>query len=356
MSQALILVGGYGTRLRPLTFSVNKPLIPFCNMPILEHQVEALVKVGVNCIILAVAYRPDDMEPFIQHCKKQYNVKIVFSVEETPLGTAGPLALAKEYITSENFFVLNSDVICSFPLEGLLKFHKDHGREGTIMVTQVKDPSRYGVILAGDDGKIESFVEKPKEFVGDKINAGIYCFRRDILTRIKPVPTSIEREVFPVMAKDGNLYRYVLQGYWADIGQPKDYLSGMCMHLETLEEKIDTDIAPGSAVQSMVHKTAKIGKGCSIGPNVVIGQNCVIQDYVRLERCVLFDGVVVKCGTSIESSIIGWRSTIGKWCRLEGLCVLGEDVSVSDKMHLRGAVVCPHKGVKDHVRESKIIL
>lgn len=153
------------------------------------------------------------------------------------MGTAGPIRLAKEHILRDNesglFFVFNSDVICEYPLDKLITFHKNHGKEGTIIVTEVQDPSKYGVVVAQEDGLIERFVEKPTVFVSNKINAGLYLFNTSMIDRIPLKPTSIEREIFPVMAGENNLYQMSLPGYWMDIGQPKDYLSGVKLYLQS---------------------------------------------------------------------------------------------------------------------------
>lgn len=173
-SRALILVGGYGTRLRPLTLSRPKPLVEFANKPILMHQIEALVEAGVTQVILAVSYRAEQMEAQLKVETEKLGVELIFSHETEALGTAGPLALAKEYLASsdEPFFVLNSDIICDFPFRQLEAFHRSHGKEGTIVVTKVDEPSKYGVVLYNDDGCIQDFVEKPQEFISNKINAG----------------------------------------------------------------------------------------------------------------------------------------------------------------------------------------
>ena len=154
--KALILVGGYGTRLRPLTLTVPKPLVDFCDKPILCHQIEALANAGVTEVVLAIAYRPEVMKEALAKMEEDYKVKITISVEDEPLGTAGPIRLAKDILTTDNssgmFFVFNSDVICDYPLTHMIDFHKGHGKEGTIMVTKVQDPSKYGVIVDNEDG------------------------------------------------------------------------------------------------------------------------------------------------------------------------------------------------------------
>ncbi|RKO95588.1 nucleotide-diphospho-sugar transferase, partial [Caulochytrium protostelioides] len=186
--KALILVGGFGTRLRPLTLTMPKPLVEFANRPMILHQIEALVRAGVTDIVLAVNYRPEIMSDFISKYEKELGVRITFSVETEPLGTAGPLALAKDILGKDDspFFVLNSDVTCEFPFAAMIAFHKAHGAEGTLLVTKVEEPSKYGVVVQyPQQSTIERFVEKPKEFVSNRINAGLYLFSPAILRRIK---------------------------------------------------------------------------------------------------------------------------------------------------------------------------
>lgn len=234
------MVGGYGTRLRPLTLTTPKPLVEFANKPILLHQIEALVAAGVRQVILAVSYRAEQMEERLKEEAQKLGVDLIFSHETEPLGTAGPLALAKETLNAspDPFFVLNSDVICEFPFQQLLEFHRNHGKEGTIVVTKVKEPSKYGVVLYDEKGCIQNFIEKPQEFVSNKINAGLYIFNPSVLNRIDVKPTSIEKEVFPVMARENELYAMELNGFWMDIGQPKDFLTGMYLVIYKLHNNL----------------------------------------------------------------------------------------------------------------------
>lgn len=244
--KALLLVGGFGTRLRPLTFSKAKPLVEFVNKPIIVHQIEALKEVGVSEIVLAINYQPEKMIDFIKDLEIKYNIKITCSREIEPLGTGGPIGLAKEILLKgdgEEIFIFNSDVTCRFPLKDMLDFHRKHKKEGTIAITKVKDPSKFGVILYNEDYKINDFVEKPTKFVGDDINAGLYIFNKKFLNRVEAKPTSIERDIFPNMAKEGELYAFQLEGFWADVGQPKDYLNGTNLFLEDLKLTDKTKLA-----------------------------------------------------------------------------------------------------------------
>lgn len=193
----------------------------------------------------------------------QYGIKITCSIETEPLGTAGPIQLAQDILLADNpsglFFVFNADIICDYPLTKMVEFHKSHGCEGTLVVTTVEEPSRYGVIVANSDGKIDRFVEKPSTFVSNKINAGMYLFNANILKRIPMKPTSIEREIFPLMAADKQLYQLELPGYWMDIGQPKDYLIGQGMYMKALEEQKTELLTTGVKNSGVViHPTATV--------------------------------------------------------------------------------------------------
>ncbi|KAG7828794.1 hypothetical protein KL920_003290 [Ogataea angusta] len=363
--KGLILVGGYGTRLRPLTLSLPKPLVEFGNRPMILHQIEALASAGCTDIVLAVNYKPEVMVGALKQYEKEYGVSITFSVEEEPLGTAGPLKLAEKILKKDNtpIFVLNSDVICEYPLRDLLDFHTAHGGEATIVATKVDEPSKYGVIVHDRDvpNLIERFVEKPVEFVGNRINAGIYVLNPSVIDLIEMRPTSIEHETFPILVEQKKLYSFDLPGYWMDVGQPKDFLSGMCLYLSALTKKnsklltsTSEEYVNGGNV--LIDPSAKIGKGCKIGPNVVIGPNCIIGDGVRIQRSTILKNSQIKDHAWVKSTIVGWNSTVGKWARLEGVTVLGEDVTVKDEVYVNGGKVLPHKSIKDNVETPQIIM
>ena len=273
------------------------------------------------------------------------------------------MALAKGHLddgSGEPFFVFNSDVTCEYPLAALLAFHKSKaGAEGTLLVTKVEDPSKYGVVVHDAGGAIGRFVEKPVTFVGNHINAGLYCLSPSILQRIPLKPTSIEKDVFPLCAAAATLYALPLPGYWMDIGQPKDYLTGMCLHLASMRVRSPAALAPPSASirgEVLIHPTATVAPSAVLGPNVVVGPGCVVEEGVRLCRSTLLEGAVVKAHAYVESTIVGWKSSVGKWARVEGMTVLGEDVQVGDEVHVNGALVAPHKGIKEHVRAGAVIM
>lgn len=259
--------------------------------------------------------------------------------------------------------MLNSDVICDYPFKDLLEFHRNHGDEGTIVVTKVEEPSKYGVVVhkPNQPSRIDRFVEKPVEFVGNRINAGMYIFNTSVLKRIELRPTSIEKETFPAMAADHQLHSFDLDGFWMDVGQPKDFLSGTCLYLSSLTKKGSKDLTPPTESyvhggNVLIHPSAKIGKNCRIGPNVTIGPDVVVGDGVRLQRCVLLKGSKVKDHAWVKSTIIGWNSTVGRWARLENVTVLGDDVTIGDEIYVNGGSVLPHKSIKANVDVPAIIM
>eukprot|EP00917_Polyrhabdina_sp_WS-2016_P024442 GHVP01052903.1.p1 GENE.GHVP01052903.1~~GHVP01052903.1.p1 ORF type:complete len:381 (-),score=59.79 GHVP01052903.1:101-1243(-) len=368
--KALILAGGFGTRLRPLTLTVPKPLVPFANKPMILHQIENLAFVGVKEIILAVSYKVSEMEDQMKQYETEYNVKITFSVEETPLDTGGPLALASKILSEsdEPFFVLNSDIMCNYPFQQMIDFHKKHSGEGTLLVTPVKDPSRYGVIVCKDEStEIHSFVEKPKEPISQNINAGIYLLNPSVLKRIPLEKTSIERNVFPGLAKEGKLHAFLLEGYWMDIGLPTDYIKAIPLYLENMKSKkeknikftvIESNGKSKGVIQGEVSLSAnvKIGEGCIIGPNVFIGPNVVIGNTVMLKNCAIFEGTTIGNGSIVKNSIIGWNGRIGNWVRIENDSIFGDAVTISDCTLINGGVVLHNKTVSEDIKEPKIVL
>eukprot|EP00184_Porphyridium_aerugineum_P006073 CAMPEP_0184697670 /NCGR_PEP_ID=MMETSP0313-20130426/4569_1 /TAXON_ID=2792 /ORGANISM="Porphyridium aerugineum, Strain SAG 1380-2" /LENGTH=358 /DNA_ID=CAMNT_0027156499 /DNA_START=279 /DNA_END=1355 /DNA_ORIENTATION=+ len=357
--KALILVGGYGTRLRPLTLSSPKPLVEFCNQAMVMHQINALAAVGVTEVVLAVNYQPHVMQQFLEAQQEKLGIKITTSQEFEPMGTAGPIKLAEKHLNDgEPFFVLNSDVTCAFPFHKMIDAHKKSGAIGTILVTKVEDPSAFGVVVYDENGKIDRFVEKPKVFVGNRINAGVYLLSPGVFERIEMRPTSIENEVFPPIAAEGKLFAMELEGFWADVGKPKDYISGTGLYLKHLRDAKPHELATGPEFYGnvLVDPSAKIGKGCKIGPDVVIGPNCVVENGVRLIRTTLLPNSRVRSHSWISDSIIGWMSTVGEWVRMENTSVVGEDCNIKNEVYMNGGVILPHKSVGEDIFEPRIVM
>ncbi|EEQ82604.1 hypothetical protein NCER_100660 [Vairimorpha ceranae BRL01] len=323
IATALILVGGYGTRLRPLTYTVPKPLVPFVNKPILEHQICALAKAGVNQIILALNYYSDLIIEEVKVYENKYNIKIIYSKEEIVLGTGGPLALSSKYLNG-NFYVLNSDVICDYPFVEMMNYHLNTKNEVTMLTTHVEDPSRYGIVVTHENSKkVKSFIEKPFNSEIKRINAGIYVFNESILKRIEIREVSLEREIFQEVVKDNLLGIYELNGFWNDIGQIKDYLNGQHSYLKKYNLE-----------------------NCDVTKNVVIGKNVTIGQNVQIENSTVFDNVTIGSNVIIKDSIIGWNSIIQDNVQIINGSVLGNSVNVSTDCILDSYLVNPNKIIK----------
>lgn len=344
--KGVILVGGLGTRLRPLTHTQPKPIIPFANKPIIKHQIEALGKAGVTEVILAVGHMHENIQDYLHGYNVETGLKISYSVEDMPMGTAGPLSLLRGVLEKEEepFFVLNSDIICDFPFKSMLEYHKNHGGAGTILITKVDTPSKYGVIITDESSRIKRFVEKPVEFVGDRINAGVYIFNRDVLEYIEDRPMSIEKDVLPDMVTEKIVKGFDLDGFWMDIGQPKDYVLGNMLYHQNNPDKC------------MIHETARISPRAIIGKNTTIGANVEVEDGAEIENSIVFEGAVIQKNALVINSVIGWGADVGRWSRIEDFSVLGANVSVKEGIYITRGLINPNTLVSLHVLVNSPIL
>lgn len=333
---AIILVGGWGTRLRPLTASVPKPLIPFCNRPMLQYQIEKLSRAGVRRVVLALNYYSQQI---IDHCRsyeRLYGIEIVYSREDVPLGTGGPLSLAADHLRGSPFFVMNSDICCDVDLSLLRDRFLQYDCEAIILTYPVPgDPTRYGLIQHQSE-RIVSFVEKPtdkNEIHGPGpwiINAGVYIFADSVLGMLRTAPLSLEEEIFPRLAARGSLCHAVHGGYWMDIGQIREYLVGQRLFLNS-REGAEHGMGEGSGKCAGYLSPSVDGER-----NVVVGRGVSIGEGVDLENCAIFDGAAIGSGSVIRDSIIGWDCTVGRDCLIGGFSALGRGVAVADGTALSG--------------------
>ncbi|XP_019157271.1 PREDICTED: mannose-1-phosphate guanylyltransferase 1-like isoform X2 [Ipomoea nil] len=334
--KALIL-GGYSARMQPsLTFTIPKPLIEFASKPIILYQIEALEAVGVTEVIVAVNYQAQVMQNFLKEHETRLRIKISLSIETEPLGTAGPLALARDKLidgSGEPFFVLNGDVFCEYPFKEMITFHKSHAGEASILITKNNfEPDDellpYAAIgLEKSSGKVTSFVEKPESGneMFKRISTGIYLLNPSILDGIIEVKrTWLEKQVFPRLVADGKVFGVWLKGlFWLDawlmIDQQKYYMNGLVNHLHDLRKRCPQKLASGAHIVGdvVVDETAEIGEGCVIGPNVAIGPGCVIEAGVKISSSAIMHGTRIKKGASVTYSIIGWRSSVGQLAKVE---------------------------------------
>ncbi len=295
--QALILVGGEGTRLRPLTNDIPKPVVTLVDRPFLAYMLEWLARHGVQDVVMSCGFRADRVRAVLGDGAR-YGVRIRYAEEPEPLGTGGALKFCEEHL-DERFLMLNGDVLTDIDLTAQIAQHESTGATATLALVRVDDPSNYGLVRTADDASVLEFIEKPLEDVGvNTISAGAYVLERRVLDLLEPGRNaSIEREVFPRLVGDG-LYARVSDGYWLDIGTPQRYLQGT---FDILTGAVETDvdapdgvmIAGTARVAGTVTAPAVVGAGASIGARSVVERAVVLEGARVGEGCVLRDCIVV---------------------------------------------------------------
>jgi len=310
--EAIILAGGFGTRLRPLTYSRAKSLLPILNKPMINYIVESLPK-EVNKIILAVNYRKRQIEKFFEtnDCGKE----IIVNDEPTPLGTGGAVKFAENHITGR-FFVLNSDIIASINLEEMIRFHLKNNSASTISLWPVENVSEFGVADVKDDGNVVGFVEKPKQedAPSNLINAGAYLLEPEILDYIETGRLiSMEKEIFPRIIRDTNrFYGYRFSGYWMDIGRISSYIDvhKFLMNRQNIENYIGKNCKiSGKLINSCIGENVEIGNNTDISSTIVYNDT-IIEDKVTIQNSVIGENCLIESGSKISNSVIGDRENI----------------------------------------------
>lgn len=373
MTKAVILSGGFGTRLRPLTCTIPKTLIPIVNVPLMEITIKKLRKAGVKEIILAVSVMSDQLKYHFGDGSK-FDVKITFTNEKEPMGTAGAVKLAEKLIDGDNFFVLNGDVINDIDYAKMIEAHNKYGGLATMTSYVVQDPRRYGTLIINEENRIEQFIEKQPinenetDIKPMPVNAGTYLLENEVLSTIEPGrPVSIEREVFTTLAEKGKLYAFEITGFWKDIGLPEEFFVGNFMMLDALYQEnnknqdklIDSSsrvaknvtIIPPVAIDSDV----QIGENSKIGPNVIIGKESKIGNGTEISNSILFHNSKVSQGAKINYAIIADYCILGEKVVIDGtdksLVVLSTCVNVIDNVHIKSKnvsyCVCHHETIKE---------
>ncbi len=326
--RAVVLVGGFGTRLRPLTSDLPKQMLPILDRPMIEHVVGHLAAHDVEEVVLSLGFLPAaflDAYPD-GRCA---GVPLHYAVEPEALDTAGAIRFAAEDAgIHEAFLVLNGDVLTDLAVDELIGFHRASGAEATVSLTPVDDPSRYGVVPTDADGRVTGFVEKPPAGAApcNWINAGTYVFEPSVIDRIEPGRrVSVEREVFPAMADEGVLYGLRSEAYWVDTGTPETYLG---VQLDLL------DGVRGSA-RSGVDDAAEIHPGATVRRSVV-GPGAVVAEGSRVCNSVVMAGSRIGEGAVVDGSLVGIDATIGPDAQVLGLSVVGHGAEVVAGEHLTG--------------------
>ncbi|KAF7699598.1 putative mannose-1-phosphate guanylyltransferase 2 [Cucumispora dikerogammari] len=354
---AIILSGGLGTRMRPLTFTTPKPLLKLLSIPLMDYLIHKLVELKrISKIILAISNNStmNDMLQYSIEASERFNIKIICSIENQQLGTAGSIKNAEHLITTTNFIVMNADIIFSSSLTGLINEHFSQSNLGTILATEVEDPSRFGV-LKTEKRKIIKFFEKPKIEVGKIINAGIYILNKQILANMELRDMSIEKEVFPVLANRSKLGYYIIKGFWKDVGQPIDYFEAQNylinnpdkFNIPHMKERIQCQ----NNIKYFLYPNVLLNKAI-IKENVSIGKGCFVGEMVVLENCTLMENTVVKKGAVIKNTILGKGCVVESDSELNG-CLIGDNVRITGKQI--EVVVCPNKCVETNNKERVIL-
>jgi mannose-1-phosphate guanylyltransferase len=324
--KAVILVGGEGTRLRPLTYSTVKAMMPVINRPFIRHFIRHLHAHQIDTVILAMGYKPDSLCDYFN--KEKPEVALIFSIEQDKRGTAGAVKHAQQYIDkNETFFVFNGDVLSDIDLTEMLRFHNRNKAAVTIALTRVEDPSQFGVVELAPSGRILRFMEKPnrEEAPSNLINAGAYIINAEILDMI-PENRHImfERDVFPGLLEKGlPVYGFVSDSYWIDMGTPEKYLS---LNNDILTGKFkmkgyvpDSQVIDSSAVIDpstqltgaiIIGKNCRVGKGVTLKGPVTIGIDCRIGENCVIEKSIIWDNVSIGNDSVITASIIASNNSI----------------------------------------------
>lgn len=337
---AVVLVGGKGTRLRPLTLSAPKPMLPTAGLPFLTHLLSRVAAAGIEHVILGTSYKPAVFEAEFGD-GSALGLQIEYVTEEHPLGTGGGIANVAGKLRNDTAMVFNGDVLSGADLAQLLDFHRSNRADVTLQLVRVGDPRAFGCVPTDEEDRVVAFLEKTEDPPTDQINAGCYVFERNVIDRIpQGREVSVEREVFPALLADGDckIYGYVDASYWRDMGTPEDFVRGSA--------DLVRGIAPSPALrghrgEQLVHDGAAVSPGALLIGGTVVGRGAEIGPGTRLDGAVIFDGVRVEAGCVIERSIIGFGARIGPRALIrDGVIGDGADIGARCEL-LSGARVWP---------------
>lgn len=357
--KAIVLAGGYATRLRPISYALPKLLFPVLGKPMIYWTLDLLRDHGVDEVVLAVNYLADSLRARVG--KEYRGVRIRYSLEDEPLGTAGPVKLASYAVRlKDTFIAMNGDVIAEIDLTEMLKHHERSKAAVTDALHEVHDPSRFGVVQLDSVWRIQRFVEKPslKEAPSRMANAGIYMIDPSVLRMISSGRmVSLEREIFPLLAERRRLIGFPFEGHWFDIGSLSDYQKANFALLQEHGPKSilrngGSKIVAGSRLipPLFVGDRSKVERAARVGPNALLGENCLIRRGARVTNSILFDRVTIGEGTTVSDAIIASDVSVGERVKIEPGTVISPNVQISDGVRIgRDAIVHPYKEITANV-------
>jgi mannose-1-phosphate guanylyltransferase len=361
--KAVVLVGGQGSRLQPITYDVPKAMVPLRNRPFMGYMMDFLRAAGLEGAVLSLGYLPDPIQEYF--CRKDLNgFSIHYAVEDRALGTAGGIKNTEEYLDGGPCVVVNGDVLSGMDLRAAIAKHKESDALATIVLISVEDPTAYGLVEVDHDMLVHRFLEKPAadEVTTNLVNAGIYVLEPEVLGMIPDgQEVSIEREIFPYLQAEGRLRAYVSSSYWRDIGTPRSYLaashdvlSGAVGAREDFDYlHVEPSIVLGKGVKVLppvsVAADCVLKCGATVGGRSSLGRGCRIGEGAVVEGSILFDGAEVEPGAVVRGSIIGPRARVGEEAIVRGLsvlgarCVIGEGNVLDQGVRINpGVVLSPH--------------
>ncbi|KAA9158894.1 NDP-sugar synthase [Amycolatopsis acidicola] len=342
---AVVLVGGKGTRLRPLTLSAPKPMLPTAGVPFLSHLLSRVRAAGITHVVLGTSYQAEVFEQYFGD-GAALGLELEYVVEDEPLDTGGAIRNVYDRLRAEHAVIFNGDILSGADLGALLRSHHDSGADVTLHLQRVADPSRFGSVPTDENGRVTAFLEKTPNPPTDQINAGCYVFRRSV---VESIPAgrrvSVERETFPGLLADGaHLHGFVDASYWLDVGTPEAFVRGSA---DLVRGIAPTSALPGPVGEALVLDGAKVD-GANLTGGTTIGAGAEVAAGASISGSVLFDGVSVAEDAVVEESVLGKGSKVGKGAVLRGV-VLGDGATVGAGCELlNGARVWPGATLADN--------
>jgi len=320
--EAILLVGGQGTRLRPLTIGTPKPLLPTAGVPFLAHQIARAAASGVRRIVMATAYR-SEMFAEVFGDGSEYGLEIVYAFEDEPLGTGGGIRNAAASLASgpdDPVVVLNGDILSGHDLGAQIDLHRKADAAVTLHLVQVPDPARFGCVPTDLDGRVTAFLEKDPHPVTSQVNAGCYVFTRRYIDAMPAGRVlSVERETFPGLIEAGQtVMGYLESAYWLDVGTPEAFVRGSC---DLVLGELASPALPGPSGAALLLPGARADPSAGLSGGTAVGAGCVVGAGAAIDGSVLFDGVTVGAGASVTASVVGAGARIGDGAVLAGVVV-----------------------------------
>lgn len=332
---AVILVGGRGTRLRPLTIGTPKPMLPTANYPFLQHLLARIKAAGIEHVVLSTSFKAEVFEEYFGD-GSDLGLEIEYVVEETALGTGGGIRNVYDKLRHDTVMVFNGDVLSGMDLGEILEAHAAKDADVTMHLLKVTDPRAFGCVPTDADGRVSAFLEKTEDPPTNQINAGCYIFKREVIATIPADRVvSVERETFPQLLEDGaKVYGHVDNSYWRDMGRPDDFVAGSS---DIVRGIAPSPLLEGKTGEAFVDESAGIAGGALLLSGTSVGRGSVIGAGARLDGTVVFDGVTIEPGAVIKDSIVASGVHIGANAHIDN-CVIGEGAHIGARCELTGGM------------------